>query len=316
MIHLYLTYLDMETFKERCKKIMEFADQEEFDEYAEQNLNKKLYSWKENFREPIASLDYFVNGKEYSSLMEALYKEEVLSKIKINFLKPSLSGKWNFSKPTQSIMERSGKALLRTLDFKPDSLNPWANARRIKEEKVMLRAYISDFYVPMSIQTKSRFHHAQEIPRQFDPHLKKMAGLWRDVRRGVIPFEIYVCAYTPKDRYIYVINVMGDAQMPHPLHKIPYHHKVDRPPLEYMIFDTVIAHVEFPELVKKMWLFIFECGETTVPDLAHKFNVPNQIAQNNLNAMISKNLISVRKDIYYNVNMEEVNKRASKLSNI
>ncbi len=303
----------MDKVRERCERILEFAPEGEYDDYAAKQLRKKLYSWKENNQDRLTTLEYFINGKEYTSLLDALYREESLSKIKIKFLKPVLDGKWNFSKPTREIMEKGGRGIARTFDFDPDSLNRWASANKVKDERVMLRAYISDFFFPISIQTKSQYHHAQEVPRQYDPCLKKIGGIWSHVRTGVLPFEIRVCAYTPRDRYTYVIDTLSDTQKPHYLHMIPYHYRVNRKPIEYMMFDTLISHIELPPLVKKMFEFIFECGEVTVADIAHKFNVGNQVAENNLNALRSKELLKVRKEMYYDVSMRELKKRSDKL---
>ncbi|MFO8110338.1 MAG: hypothetical protein R6U17_07465 [Thermoplasmata archaeon] len=304
----------MDEIKSRCERILEFAPEGEFDDYAAQHLKKKIYKWKESDKKKITSLEYFVNGKEYSLLLDALYLEKTLSKIKIKFLKPVLNAKWNFSKPTREIMEKKGRALVRSFEFDPDSLNPWACMNKIENEKVMMRAFISDFFLPISIQTKSQYHHAQDIPRMYDPHLKKLQGVWKDVKKGIVPFEIIICAYTPKDRYMYVIDPLENIQKNHPLHTIPYHYKVSRGPLEYIIFDTLFAYMDLHPLVKKMFLFIFECGEITVPDIAHKFNVPERIALNNLNALISKNLLKVRKNLYYDIAMDEVKARAEVLS--
>ncbi len=303
----------MDKVRERCEKILEFAPEGEYDDYAAKQLRRKLYSWKDNNTDRLASLDYFINGKEYTSILDALYEEQHLRKIKIKFLKPVLDGKWNFTKPTREIMEKGGRGLARTFDFDPDSLNRWASANKVKDEKVMLRAYISDFYSPISIKTKSKYHHAQDIPRQYDPCLRRIAGIWSHARQGVVPFEIRICAYTTKDRYTYVIDPMSDTQKPHYLNMIPYHYRVNRKPIEYMMFDALISNIELPTLVKKMFEFIFECGEVTAPDIAHKFKVGNSIAQNNLNALKSKGLLTVRKELYYDVSMIELKKRADKI---
>jgi len=309
----FIRIMDMDGIIKRCERLFELNSQDEYDDYAQKQLRKVIYARNENHRNRLTSLEYFINGKEYTSLLDALYHEEYLNKIKIKFLKPVLDGDWNFSKPTREVMEKAGRGLARTFDFDPDSLNRWAAANRVKDDKVMIRAYISDFFVPISIKTKSQYHHAQDIPRMYEPQLKKFRGIWTDARKGVLPLEIRLCAYTPTDRYTYVIDTLKDVQRPHSLHKVPFHYCIDRKPIEYMMFDTVIANIELPPLSKSMFEFIFECGEVTVSDLAHKFEVSNQIAKNNLSALQSKGLVNVRKELYYDVSLVELKKRADKL---
>ncbi len=304
---------NMDDIRYNCEKILEFAPEGEVDEYALKLLRKRLYKWKNSKKEKLTELEYFVNGKEYKSLLKALYEEKNLRKLKIKFLKPNLEGEWNFSKPTKELMEKRGKGVACTFEFDPNSLNKWRVAKCVNKEKVMVRGYLSDFFVPISIHTKSKYHHAQEIPRQYGPKLKKLSGIWCDIRNGVLPIKLRICTYTKKDRYTHVLDPLSNIQIPHPLHKIPYSQRELRPALEYMKFDSVLANVDLPPLMKNILEFIFECGETTVADVAHRFGVKNRVAKNNLESLISKELLKKRKEMYYDISLERIDRLASRL---
>ncbi|MGM0509824.1 MAG: hypothetical protein ACQESD_01675 [Thermoplasmatota archaeon] len=302
-----------EVVKERLERCLEFAPEEECDEYALKQLRKRMFEWYNEKVNYLASLEYFVNGVEYPSLLEALYLEEHLEKVKIKFLKPNLDGNWAFSRPTKEIMEKGGKGVSKTFDYDPTSLDKWRNAKVPKNEKVMVRAYMSDFFVPISIKTKSKYHHAEEIPRQYDPKLKKLSEVWDDMRNGVIPIEIRLFLYTKEGRYPYIIDPIKDMQKPHPLCNVPYADLKDRAPIEYMHFDKVLAYIELPPLIKKIFELIFEVGEIMPSQVAHNLKVNESVAKNSINSLFSKGFLKKRKDIYYSIDMEKVKERSQEI---
>ncbi|MFO7991835.1 MAG: helix-turn-helix domain-containing protein, partial [Thermoplasmata archaeon] len=109
----------------------------------------------------------------------------------------------------------------------------------------------------------------------------------------------------PKDRYLYVIDPVADMQKPHTLSHVTYERE-NRKPIDYMHFDTVIARINLPTLVKNIMEFIFECGEKTLPDIAHSFNVGEKVAQNSVQSLLSKGLVKKRKDVFYRISMEKI----------
>ncbi len=303
----------MEELLNRCTRLLEFAPSEEVDEYSKKQLRKRIYEWHNTEKEYLANLEYFVNGKGYSSLLDAFYNVPKLEKMKIKFLKPDLKGKWTFSKPAKELMERGGKGIFRTFDYDPTFINGWTMASSVKEEMVMVMGYITKFFVPMSITTKSKYHHAEDIPRAYDPRLKKIKNLWKDVRGGMIPLEMRICLYTKKDRYSCLIDLLANKQKPHPLHKAPYHKRIKHTPFEYMQFDAVLANIEISNLNKRIFEYIFECGETTAPEVAHIFSISEKIASNNLSSLKTRDLVTIRKNFYYNLNMDKVEEIVEKL---
>jgi len=304
----------MEEELERAKRFLKLAPEDEVDEYALDKLKNRLYRWGNAEEKYLANLEYYINGKRYDDLLSAFYEIEDLKKIKIKFLKPNIEGKWNFSKPTKEIKEKDGKGVCKTFEYDPKSLDGWIDAEYSNFEKVMVRAFISDFFVPISIRTKSQYHRAEEIPRQYDPKLKKLRGLWSDIRSGVLPFGIRLSLYTKTQRYSLLIDPMDNKMKPHPLSPVTMVDTVDRNPLEYMNFDKVLANMDFPGLVKNIFELLFETGETSIFDIAGQLNMDRNVAKNNLKSLEKEDLVKRMKDVYYKINMDELEKVAEELS--
>jgi len=303
----------MEDKIKNIKRIMKISSKSEFDEYAKKNLRKRLYELKNADIDHLSDLEYFINGKKYSSLIEAFYEVAEIEKIKIRFLNPNLEGNWNFSKPVKELKEKGGKGVCETFDYDPTSLDKWAKANRSNMEKVMVRAFIEDFYVPVSIKTKSEYHHAEEIPRQYDPHLKKIQDLWKDVRNGVFPLVIRLCLYTKNERYPLLLDTVEDKLRPHVLGGITRVKRVDREPLEYRNFDKVYAWLDLPLLPKKILELLFETQEMTVFDVAECLGTDKKVAENNLNSLQTKGFVKKKKDINYELNMGKIKEVAKRL---
>ncbi|MBS3816424.1 MAG: helix-turn-helix transcriptional regulator [Candidatus Thermoplasmatota archaeon] len=299
---------------EKVEKFLELAPDSEVDEYAKDNLKKKLFKWRNADVDYLADLEYFVNGKRFDKLLEVFYEIENLEKLKINFLKPNTDGEWNFSKPVKELKLKGGKGVCETFDYDPTSLNKWANAEKSKMEKVMVRGFITDFFVPISINTKSEYHRAEEVPRQYEPHLKKLGDLWSDIREGVLPFTIRLCLYTQTKRYPILIDPINDKLKPHPLKDVIRMDRTDKEPIDYMKFDRVLAWMEFPVLVKKIFELLFETEEMAVSDIAHSLNMDVNVAKNNLKSLKTKDFVKKNKEEYYQINMEKLEKMAKKLS--
>ncbi|MBS3781753.1 MAG: helix-turn-helix transcriptional regulator [Candidatus Thermoplasmatota archaeon] len=303
----------MEDKLEKIKKLLDLSNGSDFDKYAEKNLKNRLYKWKNADIEYLSDLEYFINGKKYSSLFDAFYEVEDIEKMKLRFLNPNLDGPWNFSKPTKELKEKGCKGVCKTFEYDPTSLDKWSRAKNSDMEKVMIRAFIEDFYVPISINTKSKYHHAEDIPRQYCPRLKELRELWEDIRNGVVPFVIRLCIYTKKDRYPLLLDVIDDKLKPHPLGKITRVKRVDRGALEYMNFDKVYAWIDLPLLTKKIFELLFETQEMTIFDLADRLKLDKAVAENNLSSLETKGLVNEKKEISYEINMDRIEEIAEGL---
>ncbi|MFP3871873.1 MAG: helix-turn-helix domain-containing protein [Candidatus Natronoplasma sp.] len=298
---------------ERAERFLELAPESEVDEYALDKLKKRLYRWKNAKVEYLTDLEYYINGKRFDDLLNAFLEIEDLKKAKIKFLNPTIEGPWNFSKPTKELKEKEGKGVCKTFDYDPTSIDSWIEAEYTNFEKVMVRAFIPDFYAPISIQTKSQYHRAEEVPRQYDPHLKKLKGLWDDIRTGVLPLCLRFSLYTKNERYSILIDPINNKMKPHPLGSISRVDPVDREPIDYMNFDKVLAPMEFPQLVKNILELLFETGRMSIFDIAAQLNMDQNVAKNNLKSLEKEELVKREKDVYYKINMDTVEKVAGEL---
>ncbi len=303
----------MEHKVEKIKKIMSLSEDTEFDEYAENQLKDRLYKWKNKEIEYLSDLEYFINGKKYDSLLDAFYQVENLDKIKINFLKPNLDGPWNFSTPTKELKAKEDKGVCQTFEYDPTSLDKWSNANSPKVEKTMIRAFILDFYVPISISKKSEYHRAEEIPRQYEPRLKLLKQIWQDVREGVFPFVIRLSIYTQNDRHSLLLDTLNDKLRPHPLGDVTRIKRAEREAIDYLNFDKVYAWLDIPLISKKIFELLFEAKEMTIFDLADCLNMDKNVAENNLASLKNRGYIDKKKEIYYEPNMEKIKKKADEL---
>lgn len=297
----------------KAKKILEFAPDDEVDEYALNELEKRIYQWRNKEVDYLANFEYFINGKEYKSLLEAVYDIEEYEKMKIKFLKPNLDGKWNFSRPTKGLKEKDGKGLCTSFDYDPTSLDRWAKASKAHHEKVMVRAFITKFFVPISIKTKSKYHHAEEIPRQYDPKLEKMEDLWNDIRDGVFPFEIRFSLYTKDSRYALIMDPLEDKLKPHPLNEITLIQNTDRNAIEYLNFDKLLAYIDLPPLMKNILELLFEADEMRLFDIAHSFKLDRKVAENNLKSLENRGLVEKSKRVHYSININNIFEEAEKI---
>jgi len=298
---------------EKAKKILEFAPDEEVDEYALNQLEKRIYQWRNEEIDYLSSLEYFINGKEYKSFLESVYDVDDYQKMKVKFLKPNLDGKWNFSRPTKELKEKDGKGICTSFDYDPTSLDKWAKASKSHHDKVMVRAFITKFFVPISIKTKSKYHHAEEIPRQYEPKLSKMKNLWTDIRKGVLPLEIRFSLYTKNDRYTLIMDPFEDKLKPHPLNEITLIQNVDRNSIEYLNFDKLLANIDLPPLMKNILELLFEADEMRLFDIAHSFNMDRNVAENNLKSLESRSLVEKSKRVHYSINMDKIFEKAEKI---
>ena len=292
---------------------MEISSTSEFDKYAEKKLRNRLYKLENTDIDYLSDLEYFINGEKYGSLIKAFSEVEKLEKVKIRFLNPNLEGNWNFSKPIKVLKEKDGKGVCETFEYDPTSLDKWSQARDSKIEKVMVRAFIEDFYVPVSIKTKSEYHRAEEVPRQYDPTLKEFKDIWKDIRDGVLPFVIRFCLYTKSNRYPLLLDIVENKLRPHLLGSITRVKRVDREPLEYMNFDKVFARIELPLLPKKIFELLFETQEMTIFDIADRLNLDKKVAENNLSSLQNKGFVEEKKDITYELNMDKIKEVAESL---
>jgi hypothetical protein len=275
-----------------CQAIMKFAPREEVDFHAEKQLKRAFYEYKQAPKKALASSTYLVNEKEYDSLLEALAEEEAIETGGFRFLNPNMDENWDYNVPTKTIaLLGKGMGWVEHFDYDSFALNKWDRNQQIRKDKVMLRAFPTRFYYPQSIKTKSIDPHAGE-KRLFIPKLVTLEELWSDIRRtGLVPFEFRVCAYTKNSRFAYDVNLL-DNQILKDFRggQVPPRNRAERTSVDYMNFDMMLASTDMKELVKKVFINLFEVNEATAFDISHTMGITDTMAKNGLDAVVSRNL--------------------------
>lgn len=277
---------------EYCQKIMKFGAAEEVDFHAEKQLKSAFYEYKQAKKTPLASSTYLVNEDEYSSLLKAMASVEELKTGGIRFFKPNMKENWDYNTPTSMVLLMGdGMGVVERFDYDSFALEKWDRNQEVIKELVMLRAFPTRFYMPMSIKTKSRDPQAGP-PRLYTPKLLTLEEFWRDVRgKGLVPFEMRVCAYTRAQRFSYDIDLVNNILLKDFRGgQVPPRNRAARSAMDYLNFDMILASTDMKELVKKVFINLFEVKESTAFDISHTMGITETMARNGLDAVVSRNL--------------------------
>jgi hypothetical protein len=281
---------------EHCQKIMNFGSKEEVDFHAEKQLKRAFYEYKQASKTPLASSTYLVNEEEYESLLKAMADIGELKTGGIHFFKPNMKENWDYNTPTSRILLMGdGMGVVERFDYDSFALEKWNRGQEVKKELVMLRAFPTRFYIPMSIKTKSKDPQAGP-PCLYTPKLLTLEEFWRDVRgKGLVPFEIRVCAYTRSQRFSYDIDLLGNRLLKDFRGgQVAPRNKAVRTAMDYMNFDMILASTDMKELVKKVFINLFEVKESTAFDISHTMGITETMARNGLDAVVARNLAGKR----------------------
>jgi hypothetical protein len=303
---------------EFCQAIMEFAPKDEVDFHAQKQLKRAFYEYKQAPKLPLASTTYVINDKEYDSLILALVEEERLDTGSILFYQPKLDENWDYNVLTKTLtLIGNGVGYVDKFDYDSFAIQKWDRTQHIQTERVMIRAFLSRFYYPRSIKTKSKDPHASE-KRPFVPKLITLEELWSDVReKGLVPFEIRVCAYTRDARFSYDLNLIDNLMLKDFRGgQVPPRNKAERNAMDYMNFDMILASTDMKDLVKKVFINLFEVKEATAFDISHTMGITDNMARNGLDAVVSRNLadkVGKPPREIYSINTELLGAAASEL---
>ncbi len=277
---------------ELCQALVKFGPEEEVDFHAEKQLKRAFYEYRQAVKKSLASTQYMVNGKEYDFLLEALLEVEEVETAGIRFSKPNLDENWDFNTPTKSIvLVGNGVGWVDRFDYDSFSLQKWNKAQRVSRERVMIRAHPTKFYYPESIKTKSIDPLAGK-KRHYIPKLMTLEELWQDIRStGMVPFEIRVCTYTKDSRYSYDLNLIGNQLLKDFRGgQVPLRNKAERTAMDYMNFDMILAPTDMKDLVKKVFIELFEVKDATAFDVSHTMGITDTMARNCLDALVARNV--------------------------
>ena len=303
---------------ELCQAILRLGPEEEVDFHAEKELKRNFLEYKAAPKKALAGTMFLVNGKEYGSLIEALAKEEELENAGIRFLKPNLKENWDYNTPTKTIaLMGKGMGWVEHFSYDGYSLSKWDKQQHIQRENVMIRAFVTKFYYPESIKTKSEDPLAGPI-RHYIPKLLLLEELWEHIRStGMVPFEIRVCTYTKNSRYTYDLNLVNNTLLKDFRGgQAPLRNKAERTVIDYLNFDTIFAATDMKDMVKRSFINLFEMEKATAYDISQSMNVTDTMAMNALSSIAHRGLAekegAAPREIYF-INPEALAEQAKQL---
>lgn len=275
-----------------CNRIINFSRTEEIDVYAEKQLRKAFMEYRAMQKVPLADVRYIVNGTKYTSLLEAVVGNEALETLEIHFFRPRMQENWDYNKPTRKlVLLGQGLGGVQVFDYDPYSLKKWDGSQTMKMEKVMLRGFISHFYYPRSIKSKTLAMQGEAV-RPYVPKLKTLERVWEEIREtGVLPLQLHISAYTPDSRYNYELDMIDNVALrDFRGGVVPLRDRADRKSMDYFNFDKILASTDMRDLVKRVFVALFDMKQATAFDMAHSFKITDQMAKNSLDAIVARGL--------------------------
>ncbi len=302
---------------ELCQAILKLGPEEEVDYHAEKELKRWMLEYIATPKKPLAGIAYMINGKEYASLLDAFVREEELENAGIRFLKPNLKENWDYNTPTKTIaLMGKGMGWVEHFSYDTFSLDKWDRQQHIQRENVMIRAFITKFYYPESIKTKSEDPLAGPI-RHYIPKVRLMEDMWNHIRStGMVPFEIRVCTYTKNARYSYDLDLVNNTLLKDFRGgQATLRNKAERTVIDYLNFDTILAATDMKDIVKKTFINLFEMEQAIAFDISRSMGITDQMATNALNSIVHRGYAekqgSAPREIY-SINPEALAEQARK----
>lgn len=277
-----------------CEQLLNFAPQDEIDDYSKKNLSEALLEYNSRSKRILADTLFEINRTKYLSLLAALYEQENFEYLKIRFINPRLNESWEYNRPTISmVINRDGYGTIETVEYDATSSQPWKLDSEITEEKAMVRVYPLYYFYPESIRSVSlRGHMERKYP--FKIELFLFEEFWKLVRSsGLIPFEIRICVYTQNAKLNYDINLINSSLLgDYRTGKMPITKRILKNPVIYYKVDKIISELNAPAFVKRITDLIIESEFTTIWQIAETFNITETMASNYVNVLINKKLVT------------------------
>lgn len=285
-------WMTMSELFTRCKKIMDFAPSSMVDNYAERHLDQELKKYQRSKELTLADISFKIDGKQYSSVMDAVYELEEWKEFEMHFYHPKTDVIWEYDTPTKIIkINQAGKGALMIFPVDPRSLRQWNPNQEPLIEPAMFSSYLSHFYSPESI--KSQTNKVDEKPLIPPRPLCSPHELWQDIRKkGIVPFQMTLCAYSQNKRYVYQLDLLNNSLlMDFRNGKIPIANRISRNTLDYYHLDHYLSTMELPHLAKKVLQVIFDLENVVVADIEIGLGITEKMALNNVTALAKRGLI-------------------------
>jgi hypothetical protein len=277
---------------EKCERIMSFAPKKMLDGFAKKQLSKSLGKYQNQMDTKIAEVYYKIGNKKYPTILDSIYVVDDWEDIEIHFFHPNTEERWEYDTPTQHIkINKHGKGGLVLFQIDPKALNQWDPSQEPIIEPAMFRCYLSHFYSPESIKAYTKKYDEKPLipPRELCTPFE----LWEDIRKkGIVPFQITLCAYTKNKRYVYQLDAIDNTLLKDFRDgKIPIANRVSREPLDYYHLDKILSTQELPDLAKKVLTVFFDLDEANVSDIEIGLGVTESMAKNYIEALVKRDLL-------------------------
>jgi hypothetical protein len=283
----------MSDILEKCHRIMNFAPPQMVDNYAERHLDQEIKKFQRSKEKALADVRFKIDGYQYSSLLDAIYDVDFWKEMEIHFFHPRTDVIWEYDTPTKIIkINSAGRGALMIFPIDPFSLRQWNPNQEPEIVPAMFSSYLCHFYSPESI--KSQTNKVDEKPLIPPRPLCTPLELWQDIRdKGIVPFQLTLCAYSKENRFVYQLDVLENAfLMDFRNGKIPIANRIPRNTLDFYHLDHFLSTMELPDLAKKVLQVIFELEEVVVADIEIGLGITEKMAVNNVNALAKRGLIT------------------------
>ncbi len=300
----------MSDILEKCERIMGFVPNRVIDVFTKKQLTRNLTKYQSSTEQKLAEISFEIDGKNYSSLLDAVYNIKEWNEMEIDFLHPNTEGRWEYDTPTKLIkITGHGRGGLLLFPVNPFALNQWNPKQKPIVESAMFRSYLSYFYSPESIKAYNKKH--DDMPLVPPRPLCSPFELWKDIRRkGIVPFQMTLCAYTKKMRYLYQLDLLSNVQLKDFRDgEIPIAGRIFRDPMDYYHLDNLLSLQELPDLTKKVLQVFFESEMANVADIEIGMGITEQMAQNNISVLVKRGLVDTigkPPKANYEINLENI----------
>ena len=271
---------------------MEFAPSSMVDGYAKKQLKNSIRKYKSSTEVKLADVEFKFDGYKYQSLLDALYDLKRWDEMEVHILHPNTKERWEYDTPTKVIkITGHGRGGLMLFPINPFALNQWNPKQKPAFESSMFRGYLSHFFSPESIKARSKKY--DEKPLIPPKTLCTLIELWEDIRKkGIVPFQLALCAYTKSRRYVYQLDVLDNALLRDFRDgKIPIANRLFRHPLDYYHLDNLLSTQELPDLAKKVLAVFFDLEEANAADIEIGLGITERMAWDNISALAKRGLI-------------------------
>ena len=274
--------------QEKLLKILEFAPKEMVDTYARNTLISEAEKYTTRRYRPLSQYEIKIDGKS-GDFYDLILKND-FKIVDIIIKEPLLEGVWFYNSPVKKLrILKGGLGFANILIGKIDKYK-WMNDEGVKD-KVMVRAYITRYYQPQTIKMKSEMINPDPPPLS----LRSLDNLIKDVLNfGIVPFEIKLLIYTKAQRFSLLLDLLNSTVVCDPREGVMNPRLFrNRDPMEYVVFDSVIAKIHVPYIARCMFEILFESDGLCLNDIIQILNLPPAVAENNLNVLINKGLVEV-----------------------